>query len=174
MKRNALLSIVVMAVALFWASCSTDYDATPEVPKENIRNPFQGDFTAKLNEEPFTAHTKYTYDSLLNGVRLLSITGQQFNYNRDTTRFKIVSFSISGYSGPKTYYMAQSDISGVYSNIDSNMTYNYLTTTNDTLSSVTITSDQTFYEGKFSLMTVETGGNNDTVQISEGQFKIPK
>ena len=176
MKKNALLSIVLIAVALIWGSCSTAYDATPTVPgKEKIRNPFQGDFTAMLNADHFTANTKYVYDSTSNGIRLLAIMGQQYNFNMDTTRYKTISFSIFDYKGPKTYFLNQ-NVSGIYSNIDSNLTYNYATTTfnSDTLSSVTITSDQASYIGQFNLMVVEAGGNNDTIYISAGNFNIPK
>ena len=179
MKRNALLPIALIAVALFLGSCSTTYDATPTIPgKEKIRNPFQGDFTAMLNDENFTANTKYVYDTSTNDIRLLAISGQQYNYNRDTTRYKTISFSIFDYKGPKTYFLNQG-ISGVYSNIDSNITYNFSTVSaaNDTLSSITVTSDQARYIGTFNLMVVQPAvgvGIPDTIYISSGQFDIPK
>lgn len=175
-KRNALLSIALIAVALFMGSCSSTFDATPTIPgKEKIRNPFQGDFTAMVDATPFTANTKYVYDSTLNGYRLLAILGHQYNYNMDTTRFKTISFSIFDYKGPKTYFLNQ-NLNGTYTNVDSNLTYNYATVSAsaDTLSAVTITSDQASYQGTFNLMMVEPGTPNDTVYISSGQFNIPK
>lgn len=177
MKRNALLSITLIAAALIWSSCTNkNYDATPTIPgKENIRNPFQGDFTAMINGNHFTANTKYVYDSTSNGIRLLAIMAQQYNYNMDTTRYKMISFSIYDYKGPKTYFLAQ-NAAGIYTDVDSNVTYNYTTVSpaSDTLSAVTITTDQSSYQGTFNLMMVQTGNITDTVFISSGQFNIPK
>jgi len=175
MKINTHLSLAVIAIAFFMSSCSTTYDATPQIPgKDTIRNPFQGDFTATIDGEQFTANTKYITDMSNDGMRYVSISGQQFNYNMDTTRYKIITLSIFDYQGPKTYYLNEG-VSGIYSNIDSNITTNYTTAQSDTLSAITITSDQASWQGQFNLMVIHTSDTEkDTMYLSNGQFNIPK
>jgi len=179
MKKIFPLALIFAALAVFSVSCSTKYDASPQVPgKDTTRNPFQGDFTATINGVQFTADTKYFTDQSHDNIRSISISGVQDNYDKDPTTNKTIVITIPDYTGPHAYAVDGGFSGGAtatYIVMDSGVVTTYMAKPNDTLSVVNITNGGDKWEGTFNLVVAPNGtGDDDNYTITNGSFSIPK
>jgi len=179
MRKIFPLALVFAAVSLLSISCSTDYDASPEVAgKDTIRNPFQGDFTAIVNGVQFTADTKSFTDNTVNNIRSVSFSGTQDSYNKDPKTNSTITVVIPNYTGPHSYAVdggMSGGGTGMYIAMDSGTTKNYVAKPNDSLSVINITSDGDKWEGSFNFVAAPSGsGDADNIIISQGSFSIPR
>lgn len=169
MKKNKLSLFIASSFLLLLGACAADYDANPEAP--DGRNPLQGEFKANIYGEPFTAEVKHFYDSTLNDARNLTISATQFNYDKDTSKYKMITLNIGHYEGPNVYYMSSGNARGYYIEKDGINLRNFSSTSQDTLGAITITGDQAAWVGNFSFMAIN---GTDTIYVGDGSFNIPK
>lgn len=176
MKKILLLACAVLGMNLCFTSCSSDYDASPEVNNSGIRNPLQGSFTATVNGVPFIADEKYFTDTNINGIRAISVSGLAYNPDRNPEKNTTISLVISDYNGAHSYSIDGMTSTGLYTIKDSANISNFVAVTNDTLSMITITGDGGSIEGNFNFKVIPTGSNpnRDTITIAEGNFSIPR
>jgi len=176
MKKILLLACAVLGMNLCFTSCSSDYDASPEVNNSGVRNPLQGTFTATINGVPFIADEKYFSDTSINGIRSISVAGLSYNPDKNPEKNTTVSLFIPDYNGAHSYMVDGMSSSGMYTIKDSANIMNFVAVTNDTLSMITITSDGGSLEGNFNFKVVPSGSNpnHDTITIAEGNFSIPR
>ncbi len=175
MLRLASIFAGIGFFALTAVSCSSTYDATPDVPgKDTIKNTMRGEFTAVVDGVPFSADLKTFEDHTIEEIRNLVVIGEQFNYDRDPNFGKSISISISNYAGPNTYLIDWSTV-GTYANIENGEISFYQAKAGDSLASVTITQDGDRLEGTFNFIVAPNGtGDADNHVIAEGKFSIPK
>lgn len=177
MKKFIQLAFVCLGIGVLSAStsCSSNYDATPEVPgKDTIRNPFQGDFTAVVNGVNFIAETKGYQDATVGGVRVLTVYGVMNDAKKNPNSNQSINLSINNYNGPGLYYI-QSGVAGVYTILDNGTPKVYLAKANDSANLIQITADGDKVEGTFNFVVAPNGlGDDDKQNISDGKFSIPK
>ncbi|HET8573847.1 MAG TPA: hypothetical protein VFL76_08235 [Edaphocola sp.] len=176
MKKILLLACAVLGMNLCFTSCSSDYDASPEVNNSGVRNPLQGTFTATINGVPFIADEKTISDTTINGIRSISVAGLAFNPDKNPEKNSTVTLMIPDYNGAHSYIMDGMTASGMYTIKDSANIQNFAAITNDTLSMITITGDGSSLEGNFNFKVIPAGSNpnHDTITIAEGNFSIPR
>ncbi|WP_118976177.1 hypothetical protein [Taibaiella koreensis] len=178
MKKILQLAVLCAGIGLFAvssSSCSSQYDATPQVPgRDTIKNPLRGTFTAVVDGETFVANSKYVNDATVNGVRTLMVSGVMDSKAKDPKNNKAISMTITNYMGPGTYPIQMGTV-GLYA-VQSDGTYtNFLAKTGDETFVVTITKDQGDVEGTFNFVVAPGGmGTADNHTISSGTFSIPK
>lgn len=176
MKKIFPILCVCAGLTLFSVSCSKDYDTTPDVNKDQVRNPFLGDFTATVNGDPFVANTKGFTDNTFEDIRSISIYGTQDSPEKDPKKNKMITLTIGDYTGPKAYVGGWTTSATYTDQYDGN-TYNYTTDmTGDTVSVINITNDQDKWEGTFTLQVKPAGGSGgqEPVNITQGSFSIPR
>lgn len=176
MLRLACLFAGVGLLALATTSCSTSYDASPDVPgKDTIKNFLRGEFTALVDGVQFTADMKQFSDNTTEGVRSLGIVGNQFSYNKDPKNYSVITLTINNYTGPNTYLIDRSITNGGYSSVIDGLTSIYFAKAGDSLSTITITNDGDKVEGSFNFIVAPNGsGEADNHVISSGSFSIPR
>jgi len=178
MKKILQLALVCAGIGLFAASftsCSSEYDATPQVPgRDTIKNPLRGTFTAVIDGETFVANSKYVSDKTVDGVRTLVVSGVMDSKIKDPKNNKSISLTITNYMGPGTYPIQMGTV-GMYSVQDDGTYTHFLAKTGDETFVVTITKDQGDVEGSFNFVVAPNGmGTADNHTISNGAFSIPK
>lgn len=177
MKRILQLALVCAGLGIIVAgtSCSSAYDATPDIPgRDTMKNPLRGDFTAMIEGVYFVANSKYVSDQTVSGVRTLSITGIMDSKIKNPNTHQTITLSITNYNGPGTYPI-QLGTAGTYINTDKGASATYLAKTGDTTALISITQDQTNVEGTFNFVVAPNGmGNADNFHVTSGAFNIPK
>lgn len=178
MKKFFYLALVCVSIGLLSASttsCSSNYDAMPDVPgKDTIRNPLQGDFTAVVNGINFIADSKAYQDATVGGVRVLTVYGIMNGVKKDPKYNTSINLSISNYNGPGVYII-QPGVMGTYIVLNDGVPNAYLSKAGDTTAMIQITADGENIEGKFNFTAAPNGmGEADNQSVAEGYFSIPK
>lgn len=177
MKKVLQLALVCLSIGLLSAStsCSSNYDAAPEVPgRDTIRNPFQGDFTAVVNGINFIADSKGYQDATVGGTRVLTVYGIMNSSNKNPRYNTSINLSINNYNGPGIYTI-QPGVVGTYIVLDDGTPKPYLAKAGDTTSIIQIVADGDKIEGKFNFVGAPDGlGEADNQRIADGSFSIPK
>lgn len=177
MKKILQLVMLCAGIGVFAlsSSCSTEYDATPEVPGlENQKNPLRGDFTAVVEGVDFKASSKYVTDQTVDGVRTLIITGVMDSQEKDPKKNQTITLMISNYAGPNTY-LIQSGTSGTYIRMEDNVPVTYLAKSTGEDAYITIGGDAGNVTGSFSFVVAPGGmGSADNITVTSGAFNIPK
>lgn len=176
MKKFIQLAFVCLSIGVLSAStsCSSNYDATPEVPgKDTIRNPFQGDFTAVVNGVNFIAETKGYQDATVGGIRVLTVYGIMNSANKDPKTNTSINLSINNYNGPGVYYIQQG-VAGVYNVLNNGTPSSFLAKV-DSANLITVSADGDKIEGSFNFTATPDGtGDVNQQSIADGKFSIPK
>lgn len=177
MKRILQLALLCAGIGIFAAStsCSSTYDATPEIPgRDTMKNPLRGNFTATVDGVTFVANSKYVSDQTNDGVRTLTISGVMDSPNKDPQTNQTITLSITNYNGIGSYVI-QSGTAGLYTVLDDGEPTLYRAKSNDTAAVITVTSDQGNVQGSFNFVVAPNGlGTADNHAISGGSFDIPK
>lgn len=177
MKKILQLALVCAGIGLFAAatSCSSEYDAMPEVPgRDTIKNPLRGDFTAMVDGVNFVANSKSVSDMTVGGVRSLSISGVMDSKTKDPSTFQSITLSINNYQGPGAYPI-QSGTAGTYLTVYQGESTTYLAKSGDTAAVIIITQDAPNVKGTFDFVVAPGGmGTSDNHSVSGGSFDIPK
>ncbi|PSK92765.1 hypothetical protein [Taibaiella chishuiensis] len=176
MKKFIQLAFVCLSIGVLSAStsCSSNYDATPDVPgKDTMRNPFQGDFTAVVNGVNFIAETKGYQDATVGGIRVLTVYGIMNSANKDPKSNTSINLNINNYNGPGVYYIQQG-VAGVYTILNNGTPTAFLARV-DSANMITVTGDGDKIEGSFNFTVTPDGLENPNQQnIADGKFSIPK
>jgi|GEM_PF-639078 len=177
MKRILHLALICAGIGIFAAStsCSSEYDATPQVPgRDTIKNPLRGDFTAMVDGLTFVANSKYVSDQTINGIRVLTITGVMDSPNKDPETNQTISLSITNYNGVGSYPI-QLGTAGIYTVRKDGDPTVFQAKSGDSTAMITITSDQGNVTGNFSFVVAPNGmGTANNHVIAGGTFDIPK
>lgn len=177
MKKILQLVMLCAGIGIFTlsSSCSTEYDATPEVPGlENQKNPLRGDFTAVIGGINFTANSKYATDETVDGVRTLIVTGVMDSPEKDPAKNQTITLMITNYAGPNTY-LIQSGTSATYIRMEENVPVTYLAKSTGEDAYITIAGDAGNLSGSFSFTVAPGGlGTADNITITSGAFNVPK
>lgn len=175
MKKILLVAIALLGANLYFASCSSKYDANPTVNNSGVRNPMQGDFTATIDGDSFIANEKtFTDTTDDNDIRYLSIVGLAYSADMDPVKSKTIALIIPNYLGPRSYAM-DGLVTGELFISDSLGIHAYTTFPGDTLSLITLTDDGSTLEGSFYFRVLPAQNNSlDTISIANGSFKIPR
>jgi hypothetical protein len=177
MKKFIQLAFVCLSIGVISAStsCSSNYDAAPEVPgKDTIRNPMQGDFTAVVNGINFIADTKGYQDATVGGIRVLTVYGIMNSPKKDPKYNTSINLNINNYNGPGVYTI-QPGILGTYIVLDNGTPKAYISKAGDSASYIQIVTDGEKIEGKFNFIGAPDGlGGADNQSIADGNFSIPK
>jgi hypothetical protein len=177
MKKILQLALVCAGIGIYAAStsCSSAYDAAPEVPgRDTMKNPLRGDFTALIETVGFVANAKYVTDQTFGGVRTLTISGVMDSKVKDPSTNQMITLTISNYGGPGVYPI-QLGTAGAYIVTDKGEVTTYLAKTNDSAALINITQDQPNVEGTFNFTVAPGGmGNANNYHINSGAFNIPR
>lgn len=177
MKKILQLALVCAGIGIFVGatSCSSVYDATPEIPgRDTIKNPLRGEFTALVDGVNFVANSKYVSDQTVGGVRTLTISGVMDSKAKDPSTNQTITLTISNYAGPGAYPI-QLGTAGAYITTFEGTSTTYLAKAGDTTAVISITQDQTDVKGTFNFVVAPGGiGTADNHSVYGGTFNIPK
>lgn len=177
MKKILQLALVCAGIGIFAAatSCSSVYDAAPEIPgRDTIKNPLRGNFTATIEGAYFEANAKYASDVTAGGVRTITVSGVMDSKTKDPKTNQTLTLSITNYNGPGTYPI-QLGTAGAYIVTDKGASNTYLAKTGDTSAVIVITQDNPNLEGTFNFVVAPGGmGTANNYNVNNGVFSIPK
>lgn len=169
-----LLSVFLIAGLAFGAvSCSSEYDATPELEKGDVKNQLRGEMTAMLNDTlAFEADTKsYTLTSV-EGINAVAISGTEFSEDKDPNFSKTITLSIGDYLGPNTYTFGFTAMA-VLTVLEDGVTVQYMADAAED-AYITITQDGDKWEGNFQFTARRQDGQGEAMRVMQGKFSIPK
>lgn len=169
-----MFSLFLYAGLAFGAvSCSSEYDASPELDKDDIKSQLRGEMTAVLQDTlPFDADTKTYFHTNEEGISTLSVSGMEFSEDKDPNYSKSITLTISDYQGPETYIPGLNAMA-MYNVVEDGVLLSYLSETNDE-SYITITQDGDKWEGSFQFVVRRQDGQGEAVRVKQGSFSIPK
>src|SRR5690606_35755086 len=107
MKNMFRLASLIAGIGLLtfsFTSCSSDYDATPDVAgKDTMKNTLRGEFTAVIDGMPYTAQNKTYQDQTIEETRSLTIVGSHFAAATKGKDGQVITLNIHNYTGPNSY-----------------------------------------------------------------------